>query len=97
MRPLLDGFIIARSLEYPRCRGDRISTVPRVLPEKQGGTERVLPERLARPISQACTSIAVQPAVKVLGPRRAPLQQMLQNFRASRTPRASSRGFHAKT
>ena len=65
--------MIARSLEYPHCGEDRISTVPRVLPEKQGGTERVLPERLASPISQACTSIAVQPAVKVLGPRRAHL------------------------
>ena len=94
-RPFLDGFIIARSLEYPRGRGDRISTVPRVLPEKQGGTERVLPERLARPIPQACTSIAVQPAVKVLVPRRAP-RIKLKNFRASRTPRASSQGFHAK-
>ena len=60
-------------------------------------TRRVSPEHLARPISQACTGIAGQPAVKVLGPRRAPLQQMLQTFRASRTPRASSRGFHAKT
>ena len=60
-------------------------------------TRRVSPEHLARPISQACTGIAVQPAVKVLGPWRAPLQQMLQNIRASRTPRASSRGFHAKT
>ena len=60
-------------------------------------TRRVSPENLARPISQACTGIAVQPAVKVLGPSRAPLQQMLQNVRASRTPRASSRGFHAKT
>ena len=35
-------------------------------------TRRVSPEHLARPISQACTGIAVQPAVKVLGPRRAP-------------------------
>ena len=59
-------------------------------------TRRVPPEHLARPISQACTGIAVQPAVKVLGPWRAHLQQMLKTFRASRTPRASSRGFHAK-
>ena len=59
-------------------------------------TRRVSPEHLARPISQACTGIAVQPAVKVLGPWRTHLQQMLQKFRASRTPRASSRGFHAK-
>ena len=29
--------MVIRSLEYPRGRGDRISTVPRVLPEKQGG------------------------------------------------------------
>ena len=64
-----------------------------MLPEKQGGTERVLPERLARPISQACTSIAVQPAVKMLGPRPAHLQQMLQKFRASRTSRALTREF----
>ena len=38
--------------------GDTIGTVPKVLPEKQCGTERVLPERLARPISKACTRIA---------------------------------------
>ena len=62
-----------------------------MLPEKQGGTERVLPERLARPISRACTSIAVQPAVQVLGPRPARPEQMLQKIRASGTPRASSR------
>ena len=49
-----------------------IESVPRVLPEKQGGTERVFPERLARPISQACTRIAVRPAVKVLGPPASP-------------------------
>ena len=55
------------SLECPGCRGDKISTVPRVLPEKQCGTERVLPERPARPISQACTRIAWQPEVPVLG------------------------------
>ena len=58
-------------------------------------TRRVPPEHLARPISQVCTGVAVQPAVKVLVPSRAHLQQMLKNFRASRTPRASSRGFHA--
>ena len=32
----------------------------RILPEKQCGTERVPSERLARPISQACTRVAVQ-------------------------------------
>ena len=54
------------------CRGDRISTVPSVLPEKQCGTGRVLPERLARPIFQACTRIAWQPEASVLVPSRAP-------------------------
>ena len=48
--------------------GDTIGTVPKVLPEKQCGTERVLPDRPARPISQACTRIAWQPEVPVLGP-----------------------------
>ena len=51
-----------------------------ILPEKQCGTERVPSERLARPISQACTRIAVQPAVQVLASSRAPLQQMLKNL-----------------
>ena len=36
-------------------------------------TRRVSPEHLARPISQACTGIAVQPAIKVLVPWRAHL------------------------
>ena len=53
-------------------------------------------EHLARPISQACTGIAVQPAVSVLVPLRAHLQQMLKHFCASRNPRASLRRFHAK-
>ena len=52
----------------------------RIPPEKQCGTERVPSERLARPISQACTRIAVQPAVQVLASSRAPLQQMLKNL-----------------
>ena len=43
-------------------------------------TRRVPPEHLARSISQACTGIAVQPAVKVLVPSRAHLQQMLKKF-----------------
>ena len=50
-RPVEHGLIIARSLECPGCRGDKISTVPRVLPQKQCGTGRILPECLARPIS----------------------------------------------
>ena len=51
-----------------------------ILLEKQCGAERVPSERLARPISQACTRIAVQPAVQVLASSRAPLQQMLKNL-----------------
>ena len=39
---------------------DQYST-KRILPQKQCGIERVLPDGLARPISQACTRIAVQP------------------------------------
>ena len=68
--------------------GDTIGTVPKVLPEKQCGTERVLPERPARPISQACTRIASQPAVPVLVPWQAHLEQAqnLVQGRASRAP-----------
>ena len=66
--------------------GDTIGTVPKVLPEKQCGTERVLPERLARPIYQACTRIAWQPAVAVLVSWRAP-RTMLKKCRAHRGPR----------
>ena len=78
------GSLAMRSVQYRR-----------VLPQWQCSIERIPPRRLARPISQACAGIAVQPAASVLVPWRAHLQQMLQNIRASRTPRASSRGFHA--
>ena len=55
----------------------------RILPEKQCGTERVSSERLARPISQACTRIAVQSAVQVLASSRAPQKMVVkQGFRA---------------
>ena len=60
-------------------RQDQYST-KRVLPEKQCGTGRVPPERLARPISQACTRIAVQPEVQVLVSWRAHLQSVLKNL-----------------
>ena len=76
----------AQAVECPGCRGDKISTVPRVLPEKQCGTERVLPERLARPISQACTRIAWQPEASVLVPSRAHLQQMLKTKSCKQDP-----------
>ena len=68
--------------------GDTIGTVPKVLPEKQCGTERVLLERLARPTSQACTRIAWQPPVPGPRPRRAHRKQAqnLVQRRASRAP-----------
>ena len=70
------------------CLVDKISTVPRVLPEKQCSTVRVPPERLARPISQACTRIAVQPEVLVLVSLRAPQKMVKQGLRAqARAPR----------
>ena len=88
-------FIIARLLECPGCRGDKISTVPRVLPEKQCGTERVLPERLARPISQACTRIAWQPEASVLDP--ASSSNNAQEMSCTPGPsRANSRDSHAQ-
>ena len=79
------GSLAMRSVQYRR-----------VLPQWQCSIERIPPRRLARPISQACAGIAVQPAASVLVPWRAHLQQMLQKIRASRTPRASSRVSHAK-
>ena len=78
------GSLAMRSVQYRR-----------VLPQWRCSIERIPLRRLARPISQACAGIAVQPAASVLVPWRAHLQQMLQKIRASRTPRASSRGFHA--
>ena len=84
------------SVECSGCRGDKISTVPRVLPEKQCGTERVLPERLARPISQACTRTAWQPEASVLVPWRAPRTKLQKCRVAQDLPRANSRASHAK-
>ena len=64
--------------------------------EAECNTRRVSPENLARPISQACTGIAVQPAVKVLGPSRAPRTMLKQCRAAQNLPRADSRASHAK-
>ena len=81
-----ESFLGARAAKFDSSMtsmvpcGDTVGTVPKVLPEKQCGTERVMPERLARPISQACTRIAWQPAVPVLVSSRAHLQQMLKNL-----------------
>ena len=61
------------------------------MPENQCGTERVLPERLARPNSQACTRIAGQPEVPVLVPWRAHLQRCSNNLMAKQGPRAQAR------
>ena len=71
-----------------RVPSERSSIVSTGYCRKSSGIERVPSERLARPLSQACTRIAVQPAVQVLASSRAHLQQMLKKSRASRTPRA---------
>ena len=56
----------------------------RILPEKQCGSERVPPERLARPISQACTRIVGSgPGARVLA---IPSPTDAKKFRASRIP-----------
>ena len=54
-------------------------------------TRRVLPEHLA-----SCTGIAVQPAVKVLGPWRTPRTKLKKCRAAQDLPRANSRVSHAK-
>ena len=86
--------MIARSPESGCSSSWRYST-KRVLPEKQCGTERVPPERLARPIFQACTRIAVQPAVQVLVSLRVHLEQCSES-RAERDPRESAREILAR-
>ena len=74
--------LIARSPKSDCSFSWRYST-KRVLPEKQCGTEKEPPERLARPISQARTEIAVQPEASVLVSSRAPQKMVVkQGFRA---------------
>ena len=81
--------LIARSPESGCSSSWRYST-KRVLPEKHCGTERVPSERLARPIFQACTRIAVQPAAQVLVSLRVHLEQCSES-RAERGPRTPAR------
>ena len=49
-------------------------------------TRRVSPEHLARPISQACTGIAAQPAGKVLGPSASPSPTDAPNISCKQDP-----------
>ena len=57
-------------------------------------TKRVSPEHLARPISQACTGIAVQPAASVLVPA-GPLQSLLETL-VPQSPRGLAREIRAR-
>ena len=57
-------------------------------------TRRVSPEHLARPISQACTGITVQPAASVLVPA-SPLQSLLETL-VPQSPRGLAREIHAR-
>ena len=77
------GSLAMRSVQYRR-----------VLPQWRCSIERIPPRRLARPISQTCTRRLCS---RGFGARllASPSPIDAPKLRASRTPRASSRGFHA--
>ena len=96
------GSLAMRSVQYRRVLPQWRCSIERIPPERTEGychsgsavsreyRRDVWRDQFLRRAQGGCAA-----AASVLVPWRAHLQQMLQKIRASRTPRTSSRGFHA--
>ena len=95
------GSLAMRSVQYRRVLPQWRCSIERIPPERTEGychsgsavsreyRRDVWRDQFLRRAQGGCAA-----AASVLVPWRAHLEQMLQKIRASRTPRASSRGFH---
>ena len=97
------GSLAMRSVQYRRVLPQWQCRIERIPPERPEGychsdsaVSRGYRRNVPRPISQACTRRLCSPRQGARPPASSS-RTKLKNFRASRTPRASSRDFHADT